>query len=94
MDELIRLTTTVTITTMPSLLLLLPRITVQTARDFLVIKLIRFFFLFVCSRARARIYSWHPGAIARTAYFDLDKSEEPLVGNTSTYDCADSRYVV
>lgn len=48
----------------------------------------------VLARARARIYSWHPGAIARTAYFDLDKSEEPLVGNTSTYDCADSRYVV
>lgn len=56
MDELIRLTTTVTITTMPPLLLLLPRITVQTARDFLVIKLIRFFFLFVCSRARARVF--------------------------------------
>lgn len=72
MDELIRLTTTITVATTTISL------TASNCTRFSRYKVDPIFVSFcVCSRARARIYSWHPGAIARTAYFDLDKSEEP-----------------
>lgn len=72
MDELIRLTTTITVATTTISL------TASNCTRFSRYKVDPIFVSFcVCSRARACIYSWHPGAIARTAYFDLDKSEEP-----------------